>query len=88
MPNTPVILGCARPGGEHKSETDILAIRAGVSGIAYPSEEGYNFAKKAGLNIKFSKECCALTYKALVAQEEASSVPDKSDQVGTVASRP
>lgn len=65
MPNTPVILGCVRPRGEHKSQTDMLAIRAGVSGIAYPSEKGYNFAKKAGLDIKFSEECCALAYRNL-----------------------
>ena len=56
---------CKTRGG-HKSETDILAIRAGVSGIAYPSEEGHNFAKKVGLNIKFSEKCCALTYRDLV----------------------
>ena len=66
MPNTLLILGCARPGGKHKSETDVLAIKAGVSGIAYPSEEGYSFAKKTGLDIRFSEKCCALTYKDLI----------------------
>jgi len=66
MPKVPLILGCARPGGEHKSETDILAIKAGVNGVAYPSEEGYSFAKKVGLDIKFSEECCALMYKDLI----------------------
>jgi hypothetical protein len=68
MPNIPLVLGCIRPGGEHKSKTDVLAIRGGVNGIAYPSEEGYNFAKKIGLQIKFSEECCALTYKDLITQ--------------------
>jgi uncharacterized radical SAM superfamily protein len=65
MQDTPVLLGCARPLGEHKSETDILAIKAGVNGIAYPSEEGYNYAKKIGLEIRFSEECCALMSKDL-----------------------
>ena len=65
VPEAPLILGCVRPGGEHKSETDVLAIRAGVSGIAYPSEEGYNFAREVGLDIKFSVECCSLVYKDL-----------------------
>jgi len=69
MPDIPVLLGCARLRGEHKSETDILAIRAGVSGIAYPSEGGYDFAKKARLNIKFSEECCALAYRDLAEQK-------------------
>ncbi len=64
MPETPLILGCARPG-EYKSKVDILAIKAGVSGIAYPSEEGHNFARKAGLEVRFSTECCALQYKHL-----------------------
>ncbi|MCK4952960.1 radical SAM protein [Candidatus Bathyarchaeota archaeon] len=68
MPNIPIMLGCIRPGGKHKSKTDVLAIRGGVNGIAYPSEEGYNFAKKIGLQIKFSEECCALTYKDLITQ--------------------
>jgi uncharacterized radical SAM superfamily protein len=60
MIDTPLLLGCARPGGEHKSTTDVLAIKAGVNGIAYPSEEGYNYAQEIGLDIKFSKKCCAL----------------------------
>jgi uncharacterized radical SAM superfamily protein len=63
MPETPSILGCARPMGLHRSETDKLSIRAGVNGIAYPSEEGYGFAKRLGLDIRFSEECCALTYR-------------------------
>lgn len=67
MPDIPLILGCARPRGGHKSQTDILAIKAGVSGIAYPSEEGYDFARKAGLDINFSEECCSLAYRDLAA---------------------
>ena len=66
MPKAPLILGCARPSGEHKAKTDVLAIRAGVNGIAYPSEEGCSFAKKAGLDVKFSEECCALIYRDLI----------------------
>ena len=65
MVNTPLLLGCARPLGEHKSETDVLAIKAGVNGIAYPSEAGYNYAKMLGLNIRFSESCCALMYRDL-----------------------
>ncbi len=65
MADTPILLGCARPLGEHKSETDILAIKAGVNGIAYPSEAGYNYARKIGLHVRFSEECCALMYRDL-----------------------
>jgi len=59
MPDTPVILGCARPG-EHKVETDQLAIRAGVNGMAYPSEEAHDFAIEQGLDISVSSGCCCL----------------------------
>lgn len=65
MVDTPLLLGCARPSGEHKSETDILAIKAGVNGIAYPSEEGYDYARKMGLDVRFSEKCCALIYREL-----------------------
>ncbi len=63
MPYTPLLLGCARPRGANKVETDILGIRAGVNGIAYPSEEAYGFAKSLGLNIKFHEECCSLLWQ-------------------------
>jgi uncharacterized radical SAM superfamily protein len=65
MVDTPILLGCARPWGEHKSQTDILAIKAGVNGIAYPSEEGHDYAKKIGLQVRFSEACCALMYRDL-----------------------
>jgi len=69
MPNTPLILGCARPRGQHKSKTDILAIKCGVNAIAYPSEEAYSFAKTLGLKITLSDECCALLWKDLLPKE-------------------
>lgn len=65
MPSTPLLLGCARPRGMHKIKTDILAIKAGVDGIAYPSEEVCNFAQKSGLNIEFHQECCSLLWQEL-----------------------
>lgn len=70
MPDTPILLGCARPSGEHKSKTDVLSIKAGVNGIAYPSEEGYQYAKEIGLDIRFSEECCALMGKSLMTVKE------------------
>ncbi len=65
MPDRPTILGCARPHGEHRRETDRLAIDAGVSAIAYPTEAGYNYALERGLNIIMSEECCSLLDRAL-----------------------
>ena len=63
MPTVPLLLGCARPRGMHKVKTDILAIKAGVNGIAYPSEEVCNFTQKLGLNFKFHQECCSLIWQ-------------------------
>ena len=60
IPDKPVILGCARPLGDHRRETDRLAIDAGVNGIAYPTEEGYSYAQGKGLSMTFSVECCSL----------------------------
>ena len=63
MPSTPLLLGCARPRGTHKVETDILAIKAGVNGIAYPSEEVCNFARDLGLGFGFQQQCCSLLWQ-------------------------
>jgi uncharacterized radical SAM superfamily protein len=63
MPTTPLLLGCARPRGMHKVKTDILSIKAGVNGIAYPSEEACNLAQKMGLNFDFHQHCCSLIWQ-------------------------
>nr|MDO8099068.1 radical SAM protein [Candidatus Njordarchaeota archaeon] len=60
MPFTPMMLGCARPRGKHKAELDTLSIKAGINGIAYPSEEAIELAKQLGLELSFAEECCAL----------------------------
>jgi len=63
MPGIPLLLGCARPRGQHKVETDILAIKAGVNGIAYPTEEALGFAEELGLKAKFHEKCCSLVWQ-------------------------
>ncbi|MFQ6124900.1 MAG: radical SAM protein [Candidatus Heimdallarchaeota archaeon] len=63
MPQTPLILGCARPLGAHKERTDRLSIDAGLNGIAYPSETGVDYALKRGLNVDFSPVCCSLMFQ-------------------------
>lgn len=63
MPTTPLLLGCARPRGMNKIETDILAIKAGVNGIAYPSEEVCNLTQEMGLSFDFHQQCCSLMWQ-------------------------
>lgn len=63
IPSTPLLLGCGRPRGLHKVKTDILAVMAGVNGIAYPSEEVCSYAEKKGLTFSFHQECCSLLWQ-------------------------
>lgn len=63
LQDTPILLGCARPKGDHKSETDVLSIKAGVNGMAYPSQEGYEYSVEMGLKVDYSEECCSLIYR-------------------------
>lgn len=63
MPSTPITLGCARPRGALRSATDVLALKAGVNGITYPSEEVYRFAKKLGLKVIIHDSCCSLIWQ-------------------------
>jgi hypothetical protein len=65
LEKTPILLGCIRPLGEHKLKIDILAIKAGLNGIAYPSEGIIKFAKNMGLIPHFSEMCCSLLYQDL-----------------------
>ena len=59
FPKTPLILGCMRPKGASRSETDVLALKAGVDAIAFPSEEAIKYAEDQGNSISFSSYCCA-----------------------------
>jgi uncharacterized radical SAM superfamily protein len=62
FPEIPLILGCMRPKGRSRGETDVLALKAGVDAIAFPSEDGVEYAKSKGYNTDFSSYCCAQMY--------------------------
>jgi uncharacterized radical SAM superfamily protein len=62
FPETPIALGCMRPKGKHRAETDILAIKAGVDAIAFPAEEAIKFAESRGFEVIFSSYCCSQIY--------------------------
>lgn len=59
FPKIPVVLGCMRPKGSLRVETDVLALKAGVDAIAFPSEEAVSYAKAQGFEVSFSPYCCA-----------------------------
>jgi hypothetical protein len=55
-----------RPKGRHRAETDVLALKAGVDGVAFPSEEAIKYAEKQGYQTAYSSSCCAQIYKDLI----------------------
>jgi len=65
MKEVPLLLGCARPMGNHKIETDRFAVLSGANGIALISQEGVDLAKEHGLKPIFLDVCCSLAYKTL-----------------------
>ncbi|MCW4019157.1 MAG: radical SAM protein [Candidatus Bathyarchaeota archaeon] len=65
FPETPLVLGCMRPKGKHRAETDVLALKAGADGVAFPSEAAIQYAKTSGFEVDFSAFCCAQIYQAL-----------------------
>ncbi len=62
FPKKPLVLGCVRPKGKHRNETDVLALKAGVDAIAFPSEAVIEYAKSHGYKFSFSSYCCAQIY--------------------------
>lgn len=62
LPDTPMMLGCARPLGPLKSEVDCLAVEAGFNGIAYPAEGVVEYARRRGLDPHFIDACCGVTW--------------------------
>ena len=63
FPYTPLALGCMRPKGKHRAQTDVLALKAGVDAIAFPSLEVIEYAKNNGYKTTFSSYCCAQLYQ-------------------------
>jgi uncharacterized radical SAM superfamily protein len=63
FPETPLALGCMRPKGKHRAETDVLALKAGVNAIAFPSEEAITYAENQEYEMSFSSYCCAQIFK-------------------------
>jgi uncharacterized radical SAM superfamily protein len=62
FPETPLVLGCMRPKGAIRGETDVLALKAGVDAVAFPSGEAIDYAKSKGYGTVFSSFCCAQMY--------------------------
>lgn len=60
MPDTPLMLGCARPAGPAKVPMERLAVLAGANVVAYPDPGTVELAAEMGLQIEFVESCCTL----------------------------
>ncbi len=60
LPNTPLLLGCARPAGQDKLIMDSYAVMAGLDGIAYPGEGMLELAAKLRKTVTLGANCCAV----------------------------
>jgi len=65
LPKTPLVLGCMRPKGKHRSQTDACAVKAGVNAIAFPSNEAISLVESLGLDASFSSLCCSQIFEDL-----------------------
>jgi uncharacterized radical SAM superfamily protein len=59
MPDTYIMVGCARPLGEYKKIVDRAAVEAGLNGIAYPAEGIIAFSESVGLRPSFFENSCS-----------------------------
>ena len=55
-----IMLGCARPGGLHRSQTDLYAMAAGIDSIAFPADGSLAAALKLGIETKINYSCCSM----------------------------
>ena len=69
FPKTPLALGCVRPKGKHRAETDVLALKSGVDALAFPSEEAIRYAEAQGYTFDFSSCCCAQIFRSVSKQQ-------------------
>jgi len=60
LPDTRIVLGCARPMGRTKLAIDRHAIDAGLDGVAYPAEGTVTYAREQGHSARFINACCGV----------------------------
>ncbi len=59
MPDTYIMVGCARPLGGYKKIVDKAAVEAGLNGIAFPAEGIVSHSEKMGLKSLFFENSCS-----------------------------
>jgi len=59
-PQAYLTMGCARPPGTSKELMERYAVKAGITGIAYPIDQTIEYAKGQDLEVIFKDTCCSL----------------------------
>ena len=60
LPDTPVLLGCARPPGLHKRIVDAYAVMAGLDGIAFPADGVVEVCRATERPFTQQHACCSV----------------------------
>lgn len=60
LPDTPLLLGCARPPGAAKVAIDAYAVMTGIDGIAHPAEGAVELAARLGRRVRAAPVCCSI----------------------------
>ncbi|MFN7086415.1 MAG: radical SAM protein [Burkholderiales bacterium] len=60
LPDTPLLLGCARPAGRAKAQIDAYAVMAGLNGIAHPADGMVELATRLERDVRVTPACCSI----------------------------
>lgn len=60
LPDTPLLLGCARPPGRSRMLIDTYAVMAGFDGIAHPADGAVELAARLGRRVRVTPACCSI----------------------------
>ena len=76
LPDTPLLLGCARPAGIVKSKIDSYAVMAGLNGIAHPADGTVELAIRLDKKVKITPACCSIAVgdEVMALDEQSSAI--------------
>lgn len=60
LPQTPLLLGCARPPGIAKVQIDSYGVLAGLNGMAHPSDGMVELAARMERQVRITPACCSI----------------------------
>jgi uncharacterized radical SAM superfamily protein len=66
--DVPLALGCMRPVGRVREETDRMAVRAGINAMAHPTKGAYEAAEVEGWRVTERYTCCSEVFVDYPAQ--------------------